>query len=145
MDVEYYFELKTEVYFPITDHRLPKYWMFPLKRRPFGLGTFFYAPAKPMEVLRAFTNVSTCKTHIFDHRRYVPLKNVTSVPCQELHSCYPFVHRQPGRVKTEAMKGGKGKGKEREDREAGISKGCNETLVIDGRVLSSYWTEDYYC
>ena len=118
VDVCFFEESSTQVF----DHDLlnvrnffyPKAWVFPLVLRPFGK-LLLPAPRRTKEVLDKTYDVERCEIGHYNHRKEMGKSSseVGTVDCDDLVTVYPFVEHVPLGADS-----------------------CNETLVLNGTVLS---------
>ena len=119
VDICFYDENSTHVsehdleIFP--DYVYPRDWVFPTVLRPLA-GLLLPAPRRTEAVLGRTYEVTECVIGTYNHRKEAGRhwREVRTVPCDRLRSAYPFVER----------------------RVALAAGGCNETLVLNGTVLS---------
>ena len=92
----------------------PKAWVFPLVLRPFGK-LMLPAPGRTKGVLDVTYNLQECKISHYSHRREKgkDWNEIKTVACDDLRSVCPFVEHVPFGTDS-----------------------CNETLVLNGTVLS---------
>lgn len=101
----------------------PKEWIFPTVLRPFGR-LMLAAPRRTRNVLDLTYNLDECVISHYSHRTEMGKdeSEVDSVLCDELSTVYPFVeHESLG------------------------TAGCNETLVMNGSVLSWLLLDGFQC
>ena len=118
VDICFFGENSTHVFehdldmFP--EFAFPKAWVFPLVLRPLGK-LLLPAPWRTKEVLDVTYNLQECKISHYSHRREKgkDWNEIKTVACDDLRPVYPFVEHVPLGADS-----------------------CNETLVLNGTVLS---------
>ena len=118
VDVFFFDESSTQVLdhdqFFARDFFYPKAWVFPLVLRPFGK-LMLPAPRRTKEVLDKTYDVERCEIGSYNHRKEMgkTASEVGTVDCDDLVTMYSFVEHVPLGADS-----------------------CNETLVLNGTVLS---------
>ena len=96
--------------------------VFPLALRPFE-GRQLPTPYNVVGILSTdIRNLEMCQPNSFSHREETSVTPCEAVPCSELYSHYPFVHRS-----------------------SDGSAGCRETLMLNGTVLRLVVLHDQVC
>lgn len=118
LDISFYQENSTHVWDCDPSYKsfiFPRDDIFPLYDRPF-MDMMLPAPRNTKTVLGLTYILKDCTTGWYDHRHEVAkAEKQVAVPCEDLHHVFPFVNRQ-------ALGGGQ--------------NGCNESLTLNGTVLS---------
>ena len=108
----------------VPERAFPRDWVFPTVLRPFQ-ALRLPAPRRTADFLGATYDVAQCAVGHYSHRREEgkDRSEVRTVACRQLHALYPFVRRQS----------------------AVGAAGCNESLVLNGTVLSWFFVDGVQC